>query len=94
MVTRQEYNKALDIVEQYHKQIGLEISTVNNSTGWKDLFHMLDPEKELGFIAMERVVGTSRILITQIISEEVLIYQNAERDECKNNPRRHNRYKL
>lgn len=94
MITREEYLKALDIVEKYHEQIGLEVSKVKNSTGWKDLFRILDPEKELGFVSMERVVGTSRILITQIVSEEVLMYQNAERLKCENNPRMHNKYKL
>jgi len=35
MITREEYNKALDIVEAYHKQ--LFIGDVRRSLSWEDL---------------------------------------------------------
>lgn len=85
-ISQDEYLKALDIVERYHKQIRLKSETTQEDNIYKRFMNELDPDQGIGEVNIERVIGTQRLLVTLIHPEQTLMYQNHIRTLSGDNP--------
>ncbi len=85
-ISEEEYLKALDVVERYHEQMGLRNKTQKDDNIYKRFMNELDPDQYIGEVNIERIIGTQRLLVTLIYSEQTLMYQNHIRTLSGDNP--------
>lgn len=78
-ISKEEYLKALDVVEKYHSQIGLKPKSKEKGDKmdiYKRFMKELDPDQGIGEVIIERVIGTQRLVVTLNHPEQTLAYQN------------------